>query len=85
MSETNAMRYDTPDNELGNVSRLRGTDYAKVTVTKINGEWLETVPRLGDEIRLSIVATVVEVGKRLTDDGLQATAKLEVAGITVEE
>ena len=63
--------------------RLSGTDYVKVAVSKINGEWLEKQPRLGDEIVLHVVATVVETGRRLTDDGIQATAKLEVSGVTV--
>ncbi len=44
-------------------------DMVRVTVVGMNGEWLESVAKLGEEVKLEIVAHVDQLGNEVLADG----------------
>lgn len=56
-----------PDNEHDGQSAL--VDMVKVTLTGVNGEWLEKMPELGEEIKLEIIGVVRAAGTEEMESG----------------
>lgn len=69
-------------NEVEGQSAL--VDMVKVTMVGVNGEWLENLPKLGEEIKLEVVGLVSMVGNEQNEDGQRRkVVKIKALGVRV--
>jgi len=56
----------------------------KVTMVGVNGEWLENLPKLGEEIKLEVIGIVSMVGNEQNEDGQRRkVVKIKALGVRV--
>jgi hypothetical protein len=59
-------------------------DMVKVTMVGVNGEWLENMPKLGEEIKLEVVGIVSMAGQEQNEDGQRRkVVKIKALGVRV--
>lgn len=69
-------------NEVEGQSAL--VDMVKVTMVGVNGEWLENLPKLGEEIKLEVIGIVSMVGNEQNEDGQRRkVVKIKALGVRV--
>lgn len=69
-------------NEVEGQSAL--VDMVKVTMVGVNGEWLENLPKLGEEIKLEVIGIVSMVGNEQNEDGQRRkVVKIKALGVNV--